>query len=174
MQAQLDAIRDLIRVRPMISQKELAGELGISTIAISRICAQHADYIGYTVSSAEKAKRARNVVRQLIEEKPQITVDELIDKTGLSQSTIKKYIKEHPEWGWIATTHRPPESEHKTAGRKVRRNTPPVATELEIYKIQRAAEAEGYGANSYGAFLASIDYDWDGYKRRHRHGQRIT
>lgn len=92
-------------------------------------------------------------IREELRKKPTATIRELATGTGLTINIVRRYST---EVGW--TNNIDERYRHRT--------------EEEMFQIQRAAEAEGFGANNYGAFMAAIGYNWEGYQRGGMQGCR--
>ena len=89
-------------------------------------------------------------IREELRKKPTATIRELATGTGLTINIVQNIIRRYSaEVGW--TNNIDERYRHRT--------------EEEMFQIQRAAEAEGFGANNYGAFMAAIGYNWEGYQR---------
>lgn len=168
----LERIREELRKKPTATIRELATETGLTINVVNHIVRRYSEEVGWMGNVDEKyRRRTEEEHRQRVEaiggmarQYPQMLAKEIARCVKVNREVVGKILKEHPEWGWVGRRKVKTE-ERDDPQRQVRRRTPPGAAEKEMFKIQRAAAAEGFGANNYGAFMASIYYNWEGYQR---------
>ena len=168
----MERIREELRKKPTATIRELATGTGLTINIVQNIVRRYSAEVGWTNNIDERYRhRTEEEHRQRVEaigglarQYPEMLAKEIARCVKVNREVVGKILKEHPEWGWVGRRKVKTE-ERDDPPRQVRRRTPPGAAEKEMFKIQRAAEAEGFGANNYGAFMAAIGYNWEGYQR---------
>lgn len=110
----------------------------------------------------QKEDVKKEKARKIIEREPKISVVQLAAEIEVHQQTVRKWIKQNPEWNWQGGRKSKKEKPKppKRAENQKRRTWALTKAERECTAIKLAAKRAGFQSCDYGQFLASINYEW--------------